>query len=106
MPEVNIAIAYQINSYENNKCALDALNAYLLQINAKATWADVRPIEECAICGEDFNTTESHQTLALSVETGTDEAPELIEIEYPARFCRDCVPSIKELSLRCRIREG
>lgn len=96
LPEVDIAYAVQLDSYSTKQHALEAVDRYLVAAGAVATWSDVRPTEECACCGCDIDTTETHQCLSLTIETGPEESPEVLELGgYPARFCSSCVPSGK-----------
>jgi hypothetical protein len=93
LPEVDIAYASVLGSYLTKEAAIDALTSYLRQVESSATWADVRLTEECADCGKDFNAADWHKALALSLEQGSEECPEILEVEYPARFCPQCAPA-------------
>lgn len=90
IPEVDIDVAYQLDSYDTEDQAISGLSGYLAQLGAKAVWSDVRPTEECAGCGNDFNTAEWHMAVALSEERGPEDAPDVLAVEYPARFCPSC----------------
>lgn len=90
IPEVDIAHAHVLDSYSTEDIAIGALKNYLCSLGAKLTWADVRPIEECAICGKDFDTSDWHKAVVLSSEAGTEECPVILGGEYPARFCTNC----------------
>jgi len=92
IPEVDIAGATVIDTYGTEEQAMDALKAYLSRLGATFTWADVLPIETCAICRKDFNTVDWHIAIVLSEEAGTEENPEILDATYPARFCTNCVP--------------
>lgn len=93
MPEVDISYADLLCSYETEARAREELNALLLKLHVKATWADVRPIEECGSCGKDFDTAQSHPTIALSAEIGPDDCPVVLDVEYPCRICPECATS-------------
>jgi len=76
----------------------------LSTIGAKATYADVRPIEECAICGADFDTSRGHHhTLTVSEESGTEECPQVLNVWYVARFCQSCCPPSDDLTVKGRL---
>ena len=65
---------------------------YLRQISTKAEWSAVRPINTCAYCEKDFDTTQWHKVLAVSMETGEFDSPQLLNVDCVARFCSNCVP--------------
>ena len=90
MPEVDISIAYQIDTYSTQESAEIAGRHLLEKVGAKPTWADVRPIEECAKCSCDFDTREPHHTLSLTEEAGDESNPEILGGWYMARLCRGC----------------
>lgn len=92
MPEVDIQYAEVIASYSCEQDAYTALNKYLNQVSATAQWSDVRPVETCACCGADLDTTKWHKVLVLSVEEGNPYNPDFVDVKYPARFCNGCVP--------------
>lgn len=95
LPEIDIAYAVQLDSYPSEQLAIEAVKRYLTAAGAVATWADVRPIEECSCCGADMDTTKRHQALSLTIETGPEDSPEILEGRYPARFCNRCAPSVE-----------
>jgi len=72
--------------------ALAGIDKYLAQVGATAEWSDVRPIETCACCKGDVDTLKSHKVLSLCTEIWPDDDVILLGIDYPARFCNDCVP--------------
>jgi len=92
--EVEIQSARVLGEYCGEACADTALALYLSTAGAVATWADVRPIESCAICGNDFPTDRPHRVLTLSKETGPETDPEKVDVYYPARFCPGCAPLV------------
>lgn len=92
MPTVDIKYATFLGNYCCKPHAIEACNTYLTLAEAKATWSDVRPIEECGICSATFNTNTWHRVLTLSQERGYEASPEIINGEYVARFCQTCVP--------------
>ncbi len=93
MPEVDIQSGESFAYYCCEQHAMEATEEYLLQVGATAQWSDVRPIETCACCGRDFDTTKWHKVLVLYQERGSILInPEMIHIDYVARFCADCVP--------------
>ena len=94
LPEVEIQSAQVLGDFCCKSCASSALDRYLSKIGAIATWADVRPIETCAICAKHFSTERPHRTLTLSEETGPETGSEMLYRGYPARFCPDCTPRI------------
>lgn len=91
-PEVNIQEGIHVGYYCCEQHANEACNTYLTFADAKATWSDVRPIEDCGICETSFNTNSWHRALTLSQELGYEDNPEIIDIKYVARFCPTCVP--------------
>lgn len=92
MPIAYIQNAYCLGQFCNELHAMETVNDYLMQVGADALWSDVRPIETCACCKNDFDTTVSHKVLALHIERGPLHAIEMLEVEYVARFCPKCVP--------------
>lgn len=92
MPEVDIENAVSFAYYCSEQHAKEAIAEYLLQIGATEQWSSVRPIETCASCEQDFDTTTWHQVLVLSEENGPITNPEPIDYWYVARFCNKCVP--------------
>ena len=90
MPEVDINYAAELGCYCCEDHAVLAAGDYLLQAGAKAQWSDVRPIETCACCEEDFDATQRHKVLALSVEQGSMFDLEVLGVKYVARFCNTC----------------
>lgn len=92
MPEVDIQDAVDIASYCGEEHALNGLKDYLLQINAVAQWSDVRPIETCACCEEDFDTTQPHKVLVLSRDVIDGDDIQQFDVKYAARFCNQCTP--------------
>ena len=91
-PEVHIAFAEELASYSCEQDALQAIDRYLSAIGALVKWSDVRPIEECARCGADIDTTKQHKVLTMAIEVMAVDAPVTLEAEYPARFCNSCSP--------------
>jgi len=89
LPEVDIQFADGLGIYCSEQHANEKIAEYLLLAGAKATWADVRPIELCACCGTDFDTTDWHKVLTL-IEENADFKPR--SVKYAARFCQACVP--------------
>jgi hypothetical protein len=92
LPEVGISGAYTFMAYCCEAHALKGVQEYLFQVGANALWSDVRPIETCACCGQDFDATAYHKVLVLAHEVIDKNEFDLIDIRYPARFCIDCVP--------------
>lgn len=92
LPEVDIQIATTFAYYCCEQHAKAAIEEYLLQIGATEKWSDVRPIETCACCNQDFDTTTWHEVLALSKERGPAANSEPMDYWYVARFCNKCVP--------------
>jgi hypothetical protein len=92
LPDVDIRDATVLHSYKSREEASVAAKAYLAEVGAEAIGADVRPIEACACCGKDFETHRWHSTLTISEESGPETAPEVLEVDYVARFCGKCVP--------------
>jgi hypothetical protein len=95
IPEVDIESATFLHYYCCEQHAMKGVDEYLSQVGAKAQWSDVRPIETCACCDEDFDTTTWHRVLTLSIEKGLDTDPVIIDATYVARFCTKCVPRIR-----------
>lgn len=92
-PEIDFLGVVQVLDYFCcEEHALRGVNKYLTLAGATAQWSDVRPVETCACCGTDFDTTRWHKVLALSVEEGPLYDPDYIDVTYPARFCNKCVP--------------
>jgi len=93
MPEVDIQFGDGIGTYCSEEHAMVAVNEYLLLVGADAQWSDVRPIETCACCHKDFDTTTSwHKVLTLIEESGEPPDLSIGTVEYVARFCQKCVP--------------
>lgn len=92
IPEVDIKFATVLGYYGAEEPAIDALKTYLSHLGTTPTWADVRPIEECAICRKDFNTVDWHMAVVLSQEAGTKECPEVLDVKYAARLRTNCEP--------------
>lgn len=90
MPEVDIAIASVLDTFTTYNEATGAAMSLLDRIGAKPTFADVRPLEQCARCSSDFNTNAPHHTLVVSEEAGEETSPEIINVWYVARVCQDC----------------
>ena len=87
-PEVSVSDCFVLDMYETEAAALDAVHSYLATCGAVAAWADIGPVEACACCQADLQTTTSHAT--LTQERGPEDAPEVIDVWYPARFCNTC----------------
>ena len=92
-PEIDITVSTEIERFSSKDAAENYLLNYLAQRGAKPTWADVRPIEECARCGRDFETRDRHLAITLSHERGGESFQDCEELEfwYVARFCPECV---------------
>lgn len=90
--EVDIQDAESFAYYCCEAHALEGIKDHLLQISAEAKWSDVRPIESCACCNADFDTTRPHKVLVLSRDVVDGDDVQLFDINYPARFCNKCVP--------------
>jgi hypothetical protein len=91
-PKVDIKKAVRLQTFCCESHAFHGLKNYLLFVGAVAQWSGVRAIEVCACCGRDFDTARQHKTLALLVEGGPQNRPELLRVNYPARFCTECAP--------------
>lgn len=101
MPEVDIAMGSELDQYADQDSAMAAALKLLSTIGATATYADVRPIEECAKCGADFDTSRGHHhVLVVSEESGPETAPEELNVWYVARFCPSCCPPEDDLLLK------
>lgn len=90
---VNIDEAMALGEHDGKAEAIAQINGILERLKARATWADVRPIEECAKCGQDFKTSEWHSAIALMHEQQeSDGVPvgDPLSSEYAARFCPSC----------------
>lgn len=92
LPEIAIQYETVLGYYCNQQNIYKAVEDYLLHAGAKTQWSDVRPIEICACCEEDLDTTSWHQVLSVTEEQGAEDAPTVVDGEYPARFCTNCVP--------------
>lgn len=92
LPEVDVADSLVLGYYCGKDHALAAVRRYLIQVGAAATFSDVRPIEACACCSGDIAANQLHMVITLSTERGSEDEPELLDIDYPARFCNTCVP--------------
>lgn len=90
VPEVEVRYAEIIESFLSYEDALLAAKKLLATVHAQPTFADVRPIEECAKCGADFDTRNSHHTLVISEESGDQTNPQIVQVWYVARFCCGC----------------
>ena len=97
-PEVEIASALWLASYCPGKCADSGLEHHLLMVDADKADEKVKPAEKCGICGDSFRTSDRHHSLALSIESGDEDAPVVSddETQYPARFCQKCMPPAKD----------
>ena len=92
-PEIDIAPhATELFSAEWEHEAREFLSRLFASVGARTTNADVRPIEQCARCRRDFETSERHTCIALLYELRSDEGEplEVVKAEYPARFCPAC----------------
>jgi hypothetical protein len=94
VPEVDIDGSFVLNICCSGQHAMRKVDEYLSRAGAKALWSDVRPIETCTCCEEDFDTTTWHRVLTLSVEMGTLAEPKILDGWYVARFCQQCVPCV------------
>jgi hypothetical protein len=90
MPEVDIAFASELAAFATYADAFQAAEKLLTKKSATPTWADVRPIEECACCGTDFDTRQPHHVLVLTEEAGDEMDPEVLQAWYVARLCPAC----------------
>ena len=91
-PEVSITDCFELDTYDTEVAALDAVHSYLATCGAVVMWADIGPVETCACCQSDLETTTSHATLTLSQERGPEDTSNVIDVWYPARFCNACNP--------------
>ena len=90
--EVDVQDAVQIASYCCEEHALEALSDYLQQINAVAQWSDIGPIETCACCQADLDTTRPHRVIVLSRDVIDGDDVQEFDVQYPARLCNKCEP--------------
>ena len=92
IPEVDITVSTEIERFCSKDAAENYLLDYLAQRGANPTWADVRPIEECARCERDFETRERHLAITLIHERGGESFEDCEELDcwYVARFCPEC----------------
>jgi hypothetical protein len=88
--EIAISIAYAIDDYATGMEAIAAAEKLVIAMGGSTTYADVRPIEECAICGADFDTTRLHHTITVSHEEGPTDSPTILAVSYVARICARC----------------
>jgi hypothetical protein len=101
-PEIDIyPHATDLRRHGDQEAAVSWLLSFLAGLGAEATWADVRPIEECAKCKADFPTAERHSCVTLlhewltpDGEPDTDQGP--LGCEYVARFCPTCSEELQE----------
>lgn len=91
-PEMDIESATVLGTYNSESAAMEAAAKDLRMMSCQFTWADVRPIENCGICGKDFDATSFHRSFVLSKEKGREESPNVLEVKYLARFCQSCEP--------------
>lgn len=91
-PIVDISDAQVLAYHCSEAHAMESVQNYLRDAGARVSWADVRPVETCACCGEDFDASKWHKTLSLTVEAGRFDDPDVLDASYPARFCNRCVP--------------
>lgn len=92
IPAIDIEEAESFAYYCSEEHALCAVNDYLLLAGATPQWSGVDPIETCACCGANIDTSQFHRVLVLSVESGTWDDMVQEDCSYPARFCNTCVP--------------
>lgn len=90
IPEIDITLASVLATFATYREALQAAEKLLIGKSATPTWADVRPIEECAHCGADFDTRQRHHALALTEESGDETNPKVLQGWYVARLCPAC----------------
>jgi len=91
IPEIDITESTVVEEFKSKDLAESFIRKWLEDRSARATWADVRPIEECGKCGKDFETKRRHLAIALTREIG-DPATADCELDcwYVARFCPEC----------------
>jgi hypothetical protein len=56
--------------------------------------ADIRPIETCGACGEDFDTSAPHLAVILQEEEGPPEDLRVGSYRYLTRVCPRCKPKV------------
>lgn len=89
-----VGCVQELDAYATMEAACIAVDNYLTQLGAVATWSDVGPIERCACCSCDIDTSKPHKVLDLSECVGRhdDDTIDVIDGWYPARFCNSCAP--------------
>jgi hypothetical protein len=95
MPVVDfVGVVQELDEYATMDDACVAIDSYLAQLGAKATWSDVGPVEKCACCDSDIDTSKPHKVLDLTECVGPfeDDTVQPIDGWYPARFCNSCAP--------------
>jgi len=92
LPEVAIGEATSFAHFCCEEHAIEGVEQYLLQAGARAQWSDVRPVDTCARCGQDFETARAHQVLVLSTCAIEGEDVQQYDVQHIARFCNNCVP--------------
>jgi hypothetical protein len=66
----------------------------LALIGAEPKWSDAQPIEACAACGADIDTSDWHRVLGITDERGPLHTPDAKTlVQCPARFCSSCNPA-------------
>lgn len=88
-----VGVVEVIADFCSENCAGMGARNFLAGLGAKPTWSDVRPVEACSACGEDIKTAMPHLAVEMLCEIGPLMAGEIVDAQYPARFCRDCDPS-------------
>lgn len=91
-PEVVPEDGMVLENFDSEPPAIDAAESHLAQLGATAEWSDVRPIEKCTQCGQDFSTLTPHKVLTIAHCRGSEEDAVTLDVKYPARFCNACVP--------------
>lgn len=95
---IDISEATVLGEHDGEAAAIAQITQLLERIKARATWADVRPWEQCAKCGEDFKTSEWHSVIALMHERQDDNSVPVgdpLSAKYAARFCPSCSSAAK-----------
>lgn len=93
MPEVDVAYAEDMATFCCEAHAMQGVDDHMKALGGRPTWADVRPLEECAVCGCDFDTNSRHHAMVLVCETGEALEPQMLDLKYAARICGTCNPA-------------
>jgi len=94
VPQIAIREATEFAYFCCSGHARAEVRSMLALIGAEPKWADARPVEACAACGADIDTSHWHRVLGITDERGPLHSPDTKTlVQCPARFCSSCNPA-------------